>query len=164
MDERRGRGSVSLRLVLSVALPLIVGGAAGWATAQGVGDWYPTLVKPPFNPPGWVFAPVWTLLYVLMGVAFFLVWMKGTDTPGVPRALLVYAFQLALNFLWSFFFFYAGAPGWALLEILLLLAALSWTLLLFFRVSRLAGWLMTPYLGWVTFATVLNAAIWILNR
>ena len=155
---------MALRLLGSVLRPLLVGGAAGWATAQGVRDWYPALVKPPFNPPGWVFGPVWTLLYILMGVAFFLIWSEKGRSPLVGRAMGAWGLQLFLNFLWSFFFFWGQSPGWAFLEILLLLLALIWTLHLFFRVRPLAGWLMTPYLAWVTFASVLNASIWILNR
>lgn len=164
MDEKKKLSGKLLRLTVSVLVPLLVGAVAGWATAQGVRDWYPTLVKPPFNPPSWVFGPVWTLLYILMGVALFLVWSRKGDSPLAGRAMAAWGIQLSLNFLWSFFFFWAQAPGWALLEILLLLGALVWTLILFFRVSRWAGWLMTPYLGWVTFAALLNASIWLLNR
>lgn len=164
MDEQTRFRRTAGRLALSVLLPLLVGGAAGWATAQGVRGWYPTLVKPPFNPPAWVFGPVWTTLYILMGVAFFLVWRKKDELPLARLAMVAWGVQLLLNFLWSFFFFWAQAPGWAFLEILLLLGALIWTVVLFFRVSRPAGWLMTPYLLWVSFASVLNVAIWILNR
>jgi tryptophan-rich sensory protein len=140
-----------------------VGGLAGWATAQGVRDWYPTLLKPPFNPPPWVFGPVWTLLYLMMGVAFFLVWRTRPTSPTAGRAMGVYGIQLFLNFLWSFFFFWARSPGWAFGEILVLWTVLVWTVVLFFRESRTAGWLMVPYLAWVTFAAVLNGSIWILN-
>ena len=164
MNQGTSRPKWALRFLLSLTLPLLVGGGAGWATAQGVRDWYPGLVKPPFNPPGWVFGPVWTLLYVLMGVAFFLIWRKVGESPSARVAMAAYGIQLLLNFLWSFVFFGARAPGWAFLEILLLWVALAWTVVLFFRVFRWAGWLMIPYLGWVTFASVLNGAIWILNR
>jgi tryptophan-rich sensory protein len=151
-------------LAVSLAAPILVGATAGWATAQGVTDWYPALVKPSFNPPAWVFGPVWTVLYVLMGVACFLVWRGLPASPSARRALAVYGVQLLLNFLWSFLFFGARSPGWAFAEICLLWLALIWTVALFFRESRWAGWLMTPYLGWVSFAAILNAAIWILNR
>ena len=164
MNKEPTRPSWILRLILSVSAPLLVGGTAGWATAQGVRDWYPALIKPPFNPPAWVFGPVWTLLYVLMGVACFLVWRKVSASPTARGALLAYGVQLLLNFFWSFLFFWARSPGWALLEILLLWVALAWTVVRFFRESRWAGWLMTLYLAWVTFATVLNASIWFLNR
>jgi translocator protein len=188
-----------VRLVIALALPFVAGGVGGWATAQGVGDWYPTLAKPSFNPPSWVFGPAWTLLYILMGLAFFLVWDqeasdgKGLvgargearvgareggllgargDVPGGPwgggllgtrLAMALFGVQLFLNALWSFLFFWAQAPGWAFAEILLLWAAIAGTMVLFFRLRPLAGWLMTPYLGWVTFAAVLNYSIWTLN-
>jgi tryptophan-rich sensory protein len=152
------------KLALSILLPLLVGGSSGWATAQGVRDWYPTLVKPPFNPPAWVFGPVWTLLYLMMGISLFLIWKEGLASSAVRWAVSAFAVQLVLNFAWSFLFFWAQSPGWAFAEILLLWAAIVWTLVLFFRVSTLAGWLMTPYLAWVTFASVLNASIWLLNR
>jgi tryptophan-rich sensory protein len=145
-------------------VPLLVGATAGWATAQGVSDWYPALLKPSFNPPAWVFGPVWTVLYVLMGVACFLVWQRLPDSPSARRALGAYSVQLFLNFLWSFLFFKAQSPGWAFAEIVVLWLALLLTVILFFRESRWAGWLMMPYLAWVSFAAVLNASIWILNR
>jgi len=164
MNERKNSPSWPLRLIISLSVPLLVGGTAGWATAQGVRDWYPALIKPPFNPPAWVFGPVWTLLYVLMGVAFFLVWRRVSVSATARGAMAGYGIQLFLNFVWSFLFFWAEAPGWALLEILLLWLALAWTVVRFFRESRWAGWLMMPYLAWVTFASVLNASIWFLNR
>jgi benzodiazapine receptor len=164
MERVSIRPSWAIRFVLSVSLPLLVGGAAGWATAQGVRDWYPALEKPPFNPPAWVFGPVWTLLYLLMGVAFFLVWRRASASGTAGGAMGAYGVQLFLNFLWSFFFFWARSPGWAFAEILLLWLVLARTVILFYRESRWAGWMMTPYLAWVTFASVLNGAIWILNR
>lgn len=155
---------MALRLVVSLALPFVAAGLGGWATAQGVGDWYPTLVKPSFNPPSWVFGPVWTFLYLLMGVALFLVWEKGTSTPAVRMALGLFGVQLLLNILWSFLFFGARQLGWAFVEILFLWLAIAGTLALFLRLSQPAAWLLTPYLAWVTFAAVLNYSIWALNR
>lgn len=161
-----------LRLLVSLALPFGAGALGGWATAQGVGDWYLTLEKPPFNPPAWVFGPAWTSLYILMGLAFFLVWDMGASEPeghrgrglsGVRGALALFGLQLCLNALWSFLFFWAQAPGWAFAEIILLWVAIAVTMVLFFRQRRWAGWLMTPYLAWVTFAAVLNFSIWTLN-
>ena len=99
-----------------------------------------------------------------MGVAFFLVWRRASVSPTAGKAMGAYGAQLFLNFLWSFFFFWARSPGWAFAEILLLWLALLWTVVLFFRESRVAGGLMIPYLAWVTFASVLNGAIWVLNR
>ena len=154
----------AIKLVISVAVPLAVGGLSGFATARGVADWYPTLTKPTFNPQAWIFGPVWTALYIMMGVAAFLVWRKGLEVDGVRIALVVFAVQLALNGLWSILFFGMQAPGWALVEIILLWTAIGVTTVLFLRVSQPAGILLLPYLGWVTFATVLNASLWWLNR
>lgn len=154
----------TIKLVISVALPLAVGGLSGYATARGVSTWYPTLVKPSFNPPAWVFGPVWTVLYIMMGVAAFLVWRKGLDVDGVRIALTIFAVQLALNGLWSILFFGMHAPGWALAEIILLWIAIGTTILLFWRVVPAAGALLLPYWAWVSFATVLNASLWWLNR
>jgi benzodiazapine receptor len=154
----------TIKLVISVAVPLAVGGLSGFATARGVADWYPTLTKPTFNPPAWIFGPVWTVLYIMMGVAAFLVWRKGLEVDGVGIALTVFAVQLALNGLWSILFFGIQEPGWALVEIILLWIAIGVATVLFWRVATPAGGLLLPYWGWVTFATVLNASLWWLNR
>jgi tryptophan-rich sensory protein len=154
----------TIKLVISVALPLAVGGLSGFATARGVSTWYPTLVKPSFNPPAWVFGPVWTVLYIMMGVAAFLVWQRGLDGDGVRIALTAFAVQLALNGIWSILFFGMHAPGWALAEIILLWMAIGTSTLLFWRVVPSAGVLLLPYWMWVSFATVLNASLWWLNR
>ena len=152
------------KLAVAVAAPLLVGGLAGAATARGVQDWYPSLVKPPFNPPAWVFGPVWTLLYVMMGIAAFLVWHKGPDRDLVKAGLLLFTIQLALNGLWSIFFFGMRLPGVAFAEIILLWGSIAATALLFWRSVPAAGLLLLPYLAWVSFAAVLNGSIWILNR
>ncbi len=143
-------------LALLVGLCLAVGSAAGYMTAQSVLTWYPTLVKPWFNPPSWLFAPVWTVLFIIMAVAAWLVWLrKGT--------LVLFYVQLALNFLWTFFFFNQQSPGLALIEIVFLWSAVLATLIGFWKVDRKAGWLMVPYQAWVSFAAFLNASIWWLN-
>lgn len=156
--------SNTIKLIASVAVPLAVGGLSGLATAKGVETWYPTLAKPSFNPPAWVFGPAWTLLYILIGVALFLVWRQGLDTPGVRVALIAFAVQLVLNALWSIIFFGMQSPGWAFVEIILLWLAIVVALWTFWRVVPAAGWLLAPYLAWVSFATVLNGSIWILNK
>jgi tryptophan-rich sensory protein len=153
-----------LKLVLAVVAPLAVGALSGFATAQGVRDWYPELTKPWFNPPAWVFGPVWTVLYLLMGVAAYLVWRKGIEQPGVKLALLLFLAQLALNAAWSFLFFGMRKPGLAFAEILLLWLLIAATLVAFYARSRVAGLLLVPYLGWVGFAAFLNHALWRLNR
>jgi tryptophan-rich sensory protein len=156
--------NTATKLAISVAVPLIVAAVSGVATARGVATWYPSLTKPSFNPPAWVFGPVWTVLYVMMGVAAFLVWRKGIETEGVKLALTFFAIQLALNGLWSILFFGLRAPGWALIEIVILWAAIGGTILVFRRVDPVAGWLLLPYWAWVSFASVLNASLWWLNR
>ena len=154
----------AIALFIAIAVPLAIGGLSGFATADAVSSWYPTLVKPSFNPPAWVFGPVWTVLYITMGVAAFLVWRQGLATGGVRLALVVFAVQLALNGLWSILFFGMQSPGVALIEIIALWLAIAATVVLFWRVATVAGALMVPYLLWVSFATVLNASIWWLNR
>ena len=153
-----------LRFIVSIALPLLVGGLSGIATARGVQEWYPTLAKPPFNPPSWVFGPVWTLLYLMMGVAAFLVWQRGWKDEAVKIALAVFLLQLLLNGLWSILFFGMQSPGLAFFEIIVLWIAIGVTLVLFWRLVPLAGLLLVPYLAWVSFAAVLNGSIWMLNR
>jgi tryptophan-rich sensory protein len=153
-----------LRFTISIAVPLLVGGLSGIATARGVQQWYPSLVKPAFNPPAWIFGPVWTLLYVMMGIAAFLVWQQGWEKASVRAALAVFAVQLLLNGLWSILFFGMQSPGLAFGEIILLWLSILATVMLCWRVTAAAGLLLLPYAGWVTFAAVLNGSIWILNR
>ncbi len=153
----------TLRLVAAIAIPQAVGLTAAVATAAGVSDWYPGLVKPWFTPPSGVFGPAWTLLYLLMGIALWLVWREaGTDDRARP-ALLAFAVQLALNALWSVLFFGLRSPGLAFAEILVLWGAITLTIVFFRRVSPLAAALLVPYWLWVGFATLLNGSIWILN-
>ena len=125
-------------------------------------DWYDALNKPAWNPPDWVFGPVWTALYTMMGVAAWLVW----DRFGfwmARTALAAFLIQLVLNGLWSRIFFGMQEPGWAFFQILLLLAAIAITTILFFRKKNMAGWLMVPYMLWVGYASTLNGAIWLMN-
>jgi tryptophan-rich sensory protein len=152
------------RLLVAVALPLAAGILGAFLTVDSVRDWYPSLVRPSFAPPSWVFGPVWTTLYVMMGVASWMVWRTGAGTPEVRGALVIYGVQLALNFAWSPLFFGLRQPALALVDIVLLLGLVAWTVVRFYRVSKPAGWLLIPYLGWVAFATVLNAGFWWLNR
>ena len=154
----------TIRFVLAVAVPLSVGALSGFATAGGVATWYPTLTKPTFNPPAWIFGPVWTVLYIMMGIAAFLVWRQGSPTPWVKPALALFTVQLIFNGLWSVLFFGMQSPGLAFAEIILLLLAIVATLWLFWRVVPIAGMLLLPYLAWVMFATLLNGSIWLLNR
>jgi translocator protein len=150
-------------LVFHVSVCLVVGVLAGITTAHSVTTWYPSLVKPTWNPPSWVFAPVWTTLYVMMGVAAWLVWRRGTDIVGVRVALSVFWVQLFFNLAWSFLFFGARSPMLALADVVLLWLALALCVRNFFRVAKEPGLLMLPYLAWVSFAACLNFAIWRLN-
>lgn len=143
-------------------LPLIVGGISGIATVKSLDSWYAGLNKPFFNPPNSVFGPVWTLLYTLMGISLYLV-LRRTQIHLRNRALRVFLFQLGLNFLWSFLFFYFENPLLALFDIVMLWLCILWMIRLFFREDHWAGLLNIPYLLWVTFATSLNAAIYMLN-
>lgn len=148
--------------LIFILIPLIAGTFAGIATATSVGDWYLQLEKPSFNPPNYLFGPVWSVLYILMGISSYLIYLKK-DATLQTAALIVYGFQLALNISWSFLFFYYQNPAWALADIVILWFTIIIMIYLFWRVDILAGWLQVPYLLWVTFATVLNAAIWWLN-
>jgi translocator protein len=136
----------------------------GWLGSQSrPGEWYAALAKPAFNPPSWIFAPVWTALYLMMGIAAWLVWRRAGFRDGGP-ALAVFAVQLILNGLWSWIFFGQHRIGAALVDIVLLWAAILACLALFWRRQPAAGALLLPYLVWVSFAAVLNAALWRLNR
>lgn len=151
------------RLLISVALCQGAGLLGGWATAGSLRDWYPRLRKPWFTPPNWLFPVAWTLLFLLMGIALFLVWRLGAETPGVAPALAVFGIHLLLNVLWSFLFFALRSPGLAMGELVLFWLSIVATMAAFAPLSRPAALLLTPYLVWVTFAGVLNWRIWRLN-
>jgi translocator protein len=152
-----------LKLIIAIAIPLLVGGVSGFFTTESVNGWFTTINKPSFNPPNWIFAPVWTTLYVLMGIAFYLVW-KSTGDESVKRtAIIFYSIQLVLNFLWSFIFFKMHQPGWAMVDIVLMWIMILLTILWFGKISSTAAWLLVPYICWVSFASILNYAIWRLN-
>ncbi|MBO0321384.1 tryptophan-rich sensory protein [Muricauda sp. CAU 1633] len=148
---------------ISVAICLLIGFLSGFATQSSVNDWYATLAKPEFTPPNTLFAPVWTVLYILMGVAAGIVWSKGYHHVWVKTALYHFVFQLLLNALWSIVFFGLKNPFAALLVILVLMTLIILTIKWFNVVSKPAAFLMIPYLLWVGFAAVLNYRIWELN-
>lgn len=139
-----------------------VAAAAGAVTADSVATWYPTLNKPAFTPPDWVFAPAWTVLYAAMAVAGWRVWRK-VGFAGGRNAMTLFAIQLLLNGAWSFLFFGAQAIGIALVDIVVLLLVIAATAAAFWRIDRIAGLLFVPYLLWVVYATALNAGIWLAN-
>jgi benzodiazapine receptor len=141
---------------------LAVGAVASWVTQASVATWYPTLAKPWFNPPNWLFGPAWTFLYVTMAIAAWLVW-RSDDRVRAQDALYLFGFQLALNLAWSLLFFGLRDPGLALVEVVVFWLAIAATTRAFWPLDRRAGLLMLPYLAWVGFATLLNAAIWWMN-
>lgn len=151
-------------LVLCIAVPLLIGIAGSFYTAPEIPTWYASLNKPSFTPPSWVFGPVWTILYILMGISLFLVVRNGLAAVPVQQGVLLYSAQLALNFLWSVLFFGMHAVFLGLLDILLLFVLIAATIALFLRISRPAAWLLVPYLCWIGFASLVNAMTWILNR
>ena len=148
-------------LAVSLVLVAAISAAGSLVTLPKISGWYAALIKPAFNPPAWVFGPVWSTLYVMMAVAAWRVWLESD--PRGKRALWWYAAQLALNAAWSQVFFGLEQPGWALAVVLALLATLVVTTWRFWSINRLAGWLMVPYLAWVAFASLLNGAIVRLN-
>lgn len=150
-------------LMASIAICELAGIIGSFFTAPSVATWFQTLTKPALNPPAWVFGPVWTTLYALMGVAAFLVWRSGATRARVKVALGIFAVQLILNTLWSIIFFGLHSPGGALINIAALWLAIVVTIIAFAKISRPAAWLLAPYIAWVSFATYLNYAIWVLN-
>ncbi len=151
-----------IKLVISCSVPLAVGFGGSFFT--GSLDWYQALAKPAFNPPSWAFAPVWTALYLLMGISAFLVWGKEPADAAVKVALACFVLQLVFNALWTPIFFGARQPLIAFGDIILLWLAIAATIICFYRVNKLSAILLVPYIIWVSFAAVLNAAICMLNQ
>lgn len=149
-------------LFICLLIPLAIGGISGFATATSINDWYVTLNKPSFNPPNYLFAPVWTLLYLLMGISVFIIWRSPIGR-NRTNALIIFAIQITLNFIWSFLFFKFNLVGLAMVEIVVMWFSIIVMIIYFNRISKFAAYLQIPYLLWVSFATILNSAIWILN-
>lgn len=155
------------RILIVVVTCLAIGYFSGMATQSSIKTWFPTLIKPSFNPPNWVFAPVWSMLYIMMGIAAGMVWNRlelSNDKELVKKSLVFFAIQLGLNALWSILFFGLRNPMLALIEIVLLWLMIYETYIKFGKIDKIAGYLFLPYLAWVSFATVLNASIWWLNK
>jgi tryptophan-rich sensory protein len=152
------------RLLGCVLVCQLAGFIGSLFTAPAIPVWYAALHKPSFNPPAWVFAPVWTILYLLMGISLFLIWDRGVPGGRRGRAIALFFVQLILNSLWSFFFFGLRSPLAGLAVIMLLLGMIIWTTIRFLALYRPAGMLLLPYLLWVGFAAVLNTALFLLNR
>lgn len=152
-----------LRFIIALLVCQLAGVLGSLFTVPAIPGWYAGLVKPFFKPPNWLFAPVWTALFLLMGIALALVWRRK-DHPEAPSALRWFAIQWLLNVLWSVAFFGLHSPMLGLVDIVLLWAAIAMTIQRFRRISRPAAWLLAPYMAWVSFALILNAALWWLNR
>ncbi|HLC88105.1 MAG TPA: TspO/MBR family protein [Patescibacteria group bacterium] len=151
------------KLVFCIIGCELVGITGSLFTASSISDWYAILNKPFFSPPNWIFAPVWTILYLMMGISAFLIWQKGLKKKGVRESLNLFLVQLALNFFWSIFFFGLKSPLVALICIIALWYAIYLTIKAFSKISKTASKLLIPYLLWVSFATILNLSLVILN-
>lgn len=152
-----------VKLIASIIICQLAGAVGLIFTTPAISTWYAGLEKPWFNPPNWLFAPVWITLYLLMGIALFLVWDKGLGKKNVKASINMFAIQLVLNALWSLIFFGLRLPLYALIEIILLWMAILATIIMFYRIDRRAGIILLPYIIWVSIAMLLNLYIWILN-
>ncbi|MDO8728104.1 MAG: TspO/MBR family protein [Candidatus Methanoperedens sp.] len=151
------------KLIISILICLFAGFIGSFFTSSAIPTWYATLQKPTFAPPNWVFFPVWTSLFIMMGISLFLVWQKGWEDEKVKTAIYIFAGQLVLNTLWSVAFFGFRSPLLGLMEIIILWIAILATIMSFMKVSRTAAYLLIPYILWVSFAAILNFSIWALN-
>ena len=149
-----------IKLIVSVGGCLLVGFISGLWTARSVKSWYSRLKKPSFNPPNWLFGPVWTLLYILMGISLYIIW----NANGPVLAIIFFIIQLILNFLWSLLFFSLRKPLVAFIDIILLLAMIILTAIEFYQISSIAAFLFIPYILWVSFASLLNFSVYSLNK
>ena len=152
-----------LLFIACITVTLAVGGISGFATATSINNWYVYLQKPWFNPPNYLFGPVWTILYLLMGISFFMILTTLSTAKKRTSAVAVFGIQLTLNFAWSFIFFKYHQLGWALVEIIAMWISIFTMIIVFSRINKTAAIMQIPYISWVSFATILNLAIWRLN-
>lgn len=153
-----------LPLIFAIVIAQLAGAIGSIFTFSAIPTWYPTLIKPIFNPPNWIFGPVWTTLYTLMGISSYLIWKKGIKNQEVKTALIVYAIHLVLNALWSILFFGLKRLDFAFFEITILWSFIIFIFYLFKKINKTAGLLLIPYFIWVSFASILNYSLWILNK
>lgn len=151
------------RLIVSVLITLGVGALSGFLGMAG-NEQYIKLKRPAFSPPGYIFPIVWTILYILMALAFYRIWMNGKQGEDIKKGVILYFIQLFLNFLWSIIFFRFNLYGIAFIELLILLVFIVLTTFEFYKIDKIAAYLMIPYIIWVSFAGILNGAIWLMNR
>lgn len=152
----------TLLLIGCVAFTFIVGSSGGLFTVSEIPNWYATINKPSFNPPNWIFGPVWTILYALMGYALFLIFKQPNSTLKI-NALIIFFVQFTLNFFWSIIFFKLHALGWAFVEIIAMWIFILLNIIWFYKLNKIAAYVLIPYLLWVSFASLLNYSIWQLN-
>jgi benzodiazapine receptor len=151
------------KLIISILIPLIAGFIGSIATASSIPTWYTFLAKPAWTPPSWLFGPVWTTLYILMGIALFLVWRKGLERHDVKIAISIFGIQLFLNVMWSVIFFGFQSILGGLIEIIFLWIAILVNIIAFYRISKAAGIVLLPYIVWVSIAAYLNYTVYLLN-
>lgn len=155
--------SSTFKLLISIIVCEAAGIIGSIFTSPSIPTWYANIARPSFSPPNWVFGPVWTILFALMGIAFYMIWKKGFDKKEVRMAALVFGFQLVLNIFWSIIFFGLESPGLAFAEVIFLWIAILATIISFYRIDKTAGYILIPYILWVSFAAFLNYNIWVLN-
>jgi benzodiazapine receptor len=152
-----------VKLLLSIAACQAAGLIGSVFTAPAITGWYAALVKPAFNPPGWIFGPVWTLLYALMGISLYLVWKQGIDQKRIKQGVIIFIIHLAFNTSWSIVFFGLKNPAWAFANIIILWLMIGLVAWRFWEIRKISVYLLLPYWAWVTFAAVLNFYLWRLN-
>ncbi len=157
------RKSNIFKLIICLALTIGLGGAGGFFTVKEIASWYVTLQKPSFNPPNYLFGPVWSVLYILMGISLYLI-CKQPPSKQRKQAISIFLIQFVLNVSWSFIFFNQHQILGALIDIIAIWLLILLTIFLFAKLNKTAAWLLVPYISWVSFAMILNAAIWILNK
>ena len=157
------KGSKILKLIISILICQGAGVIGSLFTSPAISTWYATIQKPSFNPPNWIFAPVWTLLFLLMGISLYLIWSKGFKYKETKIAIFIFFVQLILNILWSILFFALQSPLYAFIEIIILWFIILLMIISFYKVSKIAAYLLLPYIIWISFASVLNFSILIIN-
>lgn len=156
--------SKTRKFIIAILLCESVGVISGFLASANNNTWFDTLNKPTWNPPAYLFAPVWTTLYLLMGISLGIIWNNSATKLNKRKAYVLFGLQLFLNFSWSILFFKINSPAFALIDIILMVLLIILTIVSFSKISKLAAWLLVPYIAWVSFATILNFAFWNLNR
>jgi translocator protein len=152
-----------IKLAVAILMSLVAGVIGSTATVTGINSWYADLVKPFFNPPNWIFGPVWTMLYILMGISLYLVWQKGLKKSFIKNSFILFIINLILNSFWSVSFFGMQNPALAFMVIIVLWLVILMLIIRFYKINKAASYLLIPYILWVSFASVLNFSIWQLN-